>query len=460
MSDRPLVDADAFTDRFFDIETKLALFEDRAVGHAWWDVVRYDVYRAVYAEVAGMSAQVAPRRRLAARATGYLQRLGLRIRFAWRSRVRRYDTLVLRAPRQIRKGQPADLALDELIPLCAGPRLVIDTYPHLHHLSLARGHGATGPLPPVVDRLIDALQSSYGLRDDTTIALAELMRTRLHAFDASLRSYRRLLARIRPRLVLLVQNGMEKALFRAAHEAGIPVVEAQHGLIAHAHPGYSYPPSAKIPDRSTFPDLFLTFSDYWSHACHYPADRCEAVGNDAFYPAPLPAHEGLGDILVVSADIYHDVLVRWIRPTAEALPERTFLYKLHPNQHTAFASIRAAFADLPNIQVIDSTVRAPSLFPQTSHVVLVQSTVLQEAAQAGRMVCVLPEMNYRMHRDAFDLPLVRVTPSVDALREALQAPVPRDAPPVYFAPFDRERAQALLRACVTDGPAAGGRRGP
>lgn len=448
MKGAPAMDADAFTDRFLAIEERLALFQDRSIGYPWWDAVRYDVYRMAYAQVAGVPTASPHRPPLGRRCVGVARRTFKRLALHGAALGRRHDVLVLRAPRQMREGQPTDPALDGLVPHLQGRCLVVDTFPDYYHLPRPQPQRMPARHPAVLARLAQALQAELGVRSDAA-ALQALVAQRLQAFEWALGAYRKLLARVKPRLVLLVQNGLEKALFQAAHEAGIAVVEAQHGLIGHAHPAYSYPRSLRPGSLQTLPDLFLTFSEYWSRACHYPAGHCEAVGNDRFYVRPLPLPPpGAGAVMAISADIYHAVLSRWLRPAAAALPARRFIYKLHPNQHTGFAAIRDEFRDLPNVEVVDSSVAAPSLLPAVSHVVVVQSTVLQEALQAGRQVCVLPELNYRMHEADFHRPQVTVAADVQALIAALQAGVVQAERPVFFDPFNAARARELLGQCL------------
>lgn len=439
----PAMDADTFTDRFLAIEERLALFQDRSIGYLWWDAVRYDVYRMAYAQVAGVPTPSPHPPSLARRCVGVARRTFRRLALYGAALGRRHDVLVLRAPRQLRAGRPTDPALDGLLPHLEGRALVVDTFPDYYHLPRARPQRLPARHPAVLARVAQALQDELGVCGDAA-ALQALVAQRLQAFEWALAAYRRLLARVKPRLVLLVQNGMEKALFQAAHEAGIAVAEAQHGLIGHAHPGYSYPRSLRPGSLLTVPDLFLTFSDYWSRACHYPAQHCEAVGNDHFHVKPLPLPAGEGAVMAISADIYHAVLLRWLRPAAAALPARRFIYKLHPNQHTDFAAICQEFRDLPNVEVVDSSVSAPSLLPAVSHVVVVQSTVLQEALQAGRQVCVLPELNYRMHKADFHRPQITLTADVPALVAALQAPPAQGERPVFFDPFNADAARQLL----------------
>jgi hypothetical protein len=108
------------------------------------------------------------------------------------------------------------------------------------------------------------------------------------------------------------------------------------------------------------------------------------------------------------------------------------------------------FADLPNVQVVDSAVSAASLLPEVSHVVLVQSTTFFEALQAGRGVCVLPELNYHVHKEGFGWPRVCVPATRQELVALLQAPTSPSQPPRFFEAFDATYAAELLGQCLRD----------
>jgi hypothetical protein len=360
-----------------------------------------------------------------------------------RTRLFRYDVIVFRAPREIKKGRTLDPGMDDLVPLCPGRVLTINTYPHYYHLP-KRGRGREAKIGAALERLIGAVKSEFGCSWDE-LALRNLIERRLAYFESALNAYRRLFARVRPRLVIMTQNGMEKALFLAAHEAGICVVEGQHGLIGRSHPAYSYPSDIDYGDRGTFPSVFLAFSEYWIRSCFYPAGESISVGNDHFVIKVLPPSTDSGGIMFVSGDIYHDALRKWVTRLAAAIPERQIIYKLHPNQRQALGSIQQEFSPFKNIQVIGASVSARALLPRVAHVVLIQSTVALEALQAGRRVCILPLLHYRGHKDLFQLEAVTVTPSLDDLIGALNRPPDFAKSPSFFDPFDAAAAAKLLR---------------
>jgi hypothetical protein len=439
------VDLDELTERLFSIEKRVGLFADRSAGIPWWDAVRYRVNEFVYAALTGTPA-AAPQshRSLHARVLGWVKRASLAAALHFRIRWFKYDVLVLRAPRQMMNDKRLDSGIDDFVALCPGRVLTINTFPHYYHLPRRGSFRRHVNVGTALDRLIDALKSEFGGSLNES-ALRKMIAAHLADFVSDLAVYRKLLASLRPRFIIMTQNGIEKALFMAAHEAGIRVVEGQHGLISYSHAAYSYPRDADYGDRSTFPAVFLAFSEYWVRTCFYPAGRCVPIGNDHFALAALPPPTDAHGIMFVSGDLYHGVLVEWVTRLASAIPERKIIYKLHPNQQHAHRAIQQELASFKNIEVIDASLSARALLPRVAHVVLIQSTVALEALQTGRRVYILPLMHYQVHKDLFELQAVTVTPSVDHLIRALDTPRDLAAPPLFFDRFNVAAARELLR---------------
>ncbi len=436
------LDIDDFTRRWFAIETKLEIFADRSLGIPWWDAVRYRVNEFVHASLAAQAPQSVPPRPLPLRALGFARRAVLRTVLAARARLRNHDVLVLRAPRQLHEGVPFDPGLDDLRELSPGRKLTIDTYPYYYHLPRRGAFRREVEVGPPLEALLGALRAEFGPHWDET-ELRRLIARLLCDFFMDKAAYETLIARVRPKFILMTQNGLEKALFAAAHDANVPVIEAQHGLIGYSHAAYSYPLEAQYGDRCSFPSVFAAFSDYWLRSCHYPAGRCVALGNDRFVVSPVPVDHP-GDIMFISGDLYHDILVPWVGRLARAVPSRHLIYKLHPNQQVSYAAIRQELAEFENVEVVDGSVSARTLLHKVTHVILIQSTVALEALQMGRRVCVLPFMHYQVHEDLFGLPAVSVTPSMESLLEAVQRRPSPGAPPSFFDPLDAEAARRLL----------------
>jgi hypothetical protein len=167
------------------------------------------------------------------------------------------------------------------------------------------------------------------------------------------------------------------------------------------------------------------------------------LGNDRFVVEAAPV-DHLGDIMFISGDIYHAILIEWVEGLARAAPDRQLIYKLHPNQQTTHAAIRQELSGFSNVEVVDGSVSARTLLHRVTHVVLIQSTVALEALQMGRCVCVLPVMHYRVHEDLFGLRDVSVTPDMNSLLDAVQRWPGGSTPPSFFAPLDTDAARRLF----------------
>ena len=439
------VELDEFTGRMFSIERRLGLFADRVAGLPWWDAIRYDVYTSLYRDISALPGVKPDVRGLFSRLAGRLVRACLSALLQIKATFGRYDVLVLRAARQLKDGKRSDPAIDDFVSLCPGRLLTINTSPHYYHLSRGRlsSAQATG-VSARVEELIEALHSELGSSWDESRCRA-LIATGIAQFQAATLAYRKLFARVRPRLIIMTQNGMEKALFFAANEAGIRVIEGQHGLIGATHPAYAYPRDVDYRTSPTFPAVFLEFSSYWTRSCFYPAGRRVPIGNDQFAVSLPPPSKKLSAIMFIAGAPYHRAMVPWVTGLAAALPHRELIYKLHPSQRFATEAIMRELSPWRNIRVVGASLPARALLPEVSHVVVIQSTVALEALQAGRRVCILPLLEYRTHSDLFDSQEVVVTRDIEQLIAAANVAADDAHPPTFFAPFDAEAAMQLLR---------------
>jgi hypothetical protein len=425
-----------YTNKFFAIERELDLFSDRVDGNSWWDAVRYDVYHLVYYHVAGLH-QPLPAIPVHKRVIGYVARKALRASLYVKILFRKYDVVVFRCPRHQERGKSIDLVIDPVMAATQGRMLVINTYPFYYHRRIRRHEGAQIKRPPLLNALTRAIEREF----TTPPGLEDLVLDRIGSFTNSIDEYMRLFRLIAPRLVLMVQNGVEKGMFCAARSLGVPVIEVQHGLIQYVHAAYSYPPDLSYADLTSFPDHFFAFSQYWIDSCCYPALHHAIVGNDNYFVEQKPSQGD--DVLFVSGCVYDKVLRAWIKEVAARLPQRGFKYKLHPNQRDQEAEIRADLS-LPNIEVIGPLTKVRDLLPSTSVVVVIQSTVAHEALQAGKTLCILPLFDYQTHTDLFVLPQVFITPSEDELVQAIAAPRSQAAAAVFFNRFDHAKTRQLM----------------
>lgn len=443
-------DINAFMDRFHTVERQLGLFHDTIDGELWWDSVRFDVCYYLYGCLTGLPRCPAAAGQGRRRALGILRRAVSRRWLLVRARFMRNEVMVVRAPRNIVAGRLRDVVLDPILEavVTRGPR--IDTAPRRYHLPEPDPVRWPGSVPADLSELIRTLLDTFGVGTVHASELEEVIRRVRSDYSREVAGYRRLFAAARPKAVLLVRNGLEKALFHVAHEHGVPTVEVQHGLIGHGHPAYSYARDIDYSQQIGLPTMFMAFSDFWYQNCHYPVKQRAVIGANHFAAGIAPLLDPVGAVMVIAADAYHLELVEITRFAARALPDRKFIYKLHPNQKPEEYAARAAFCDLPNVEIGDPLTPAAQLIDEVSHIVAIQSTVVYEALQQGRHICILPRHDYHIHADIFDLRSVSIPQTNDALVDALKTPADmrRSEQPIFFEAFDADRARALLECLV------------
>jgi hypothetical protein len=422
---------------FHEFERDHDLFHDRVDGELWWDTVRYDVGRFIF-------DGIAPQEFRRSRKLGILRRWMLRKHLFIKAQIRKPDLLVFRTARTSINGHMHDLVLDPIVDLFTSPVLSIDTFARLYHLPDFNPSRWTGKVPGTLPDLIQTILGIFEIKADRAAALDTIIQRVRSEHECRVAGYHRLFNRIQPKAVLLVQNGIQKSLFHVANERGIPTIEAQHGLIGYGHMAYSYPRDVDYSRQTGMPSLFLTFSEFFQNNCHYPAGRKEVIGTDCFASGFAPMDRALGTIMVLSADIYHRKLLDLTRQIAARMPDRQFLYKLHPNQKEDEAFIRSSLADIPNITVGNPLTPASRLMENVSHLLAVQSTVVYEALQNGRRISIVPYHAYDIHSDIFGLPSVLVHESVDDIISSLEIPNTGAERPVFFEKFNPERAHKLI----------------
>lgn len=436
-----------FMTRFHALERDLALFDDAVDGELWWDSVRFGVCLFMYDCLTGLTYSSAHRPAGRSRALGQLRRTLQRRALLADAALRRRDLLVVRAPRSLVGGVRRDVVLDPMVELFPERARIIDTAPRRYHLP--EGEAETpGKTPPILEDVVAALFATFAIDPVHAAHLVAHIRALRARYESDVVGYHHLFDRARPHAVLMVQNGIEKALFHVANVRGVPIAEAQHGLIGFGHPNYSYARDIDYGRQTTLPTLFLTFSDFWSRAGHFPAARHEAIGTDHFAGGVASSRAGLGEVMVIAADIYHDELLALTLDLARRLPDRRLIYKLHPNQASHEPAIRAAFADRSNVAIGPASSPAARMMDDVTHVVAIQSTVVYEALQSGRRAVIVPRHDYQLHADLFDLPTVSTSADEADMAAALEIPTGVDPAPVFFERFDPARARAVLASLL------------
>lgn len=430
-----------FTEKFLQMEEALSLFAETVDGDSWWDIVRYDVFYRVYNTACGIDFSLAAHVPFRKRAFRFLESRSRALRLTSEMKTKSFENIVLRAPKRIAPDRSRDHILDDIVQQTPGRSLLVDTFPLYFHIRRSR-RGRYTQKGRGLALLSEYLQREFHVSFDVS-SMVDLMMSR---YVGQSEQYKKILDDVQPKRIIIVQNGIEKALFSVARKRSVPVIEAQHGYIGFVHPAYSYPAEMKPGSLSTLPSVFLTFSDHWARSCNYPVPCVESVGNRELCIRPSsPRAQGL---LVVSSDMHQAVLEPVVIDTARQCPDLTVKYKLHPNQFAQKEAIRMRFASEKNISVIADEKTLQQLFEECHHVLAIQSTGVYEALQAGRVVSLLASLDYETHADLFGLPNLRVVRDSSELVRGLTSSALQHDPsrsPKFFEDFDAARVAQLMK---------------
>ncbi|MEY8215028.1 MAG: hypothetical protein RPR97_11195 [Colwellia sp.] len=398
-----------FTQKFHQIEVETEAFEfkDQAGIH-YWDAVRSSVFQHIYkkvkadgsysseSEIKGSKLKrwIKPiiskcAKYLVIKYFKYSQRKVLFVKCSRTFVGERWQD-------NISSQISSSMLNDKLeIETCASRNSIIHTRYLFHYTSVA--------LPvctkQALKRFSEAVQQVFGAK----IELSDVVSENLSIFYTELDFYRSVFTKTKIAKVFLVQNGIQKGLFKAAIESNIEVNEFQHGYIGFAQPAYSYPNVSFHNDNLFLPYRLLTFSDFWQHGYYFPVKEFVVIGSSNH--KEITTVDKLSEyVLVVSANIYHDDLLHLTKKLSSDLSGVTFKYKLHPNQFHQINEIKDSFVGHKNIEVIGPELGISELLKYSLHVLCIQSTAVYEALQSGSFVYCYKRHNYNNHDNVIGSP--------------------------------------------------------
>lgn len=201
-------------------------------------------------------------------------------------------------------------------------------------------------------------------------------------------SFARVLDRVSPEVVFLdgAAYGNMAGQIAMMKDRGIKVVEPQHGWIGLSHPAYNFGRAMTEPAlKRTFPDVLLTFGDFWSSQIRFPAEVIP-VGKphiEEMAKGSLPLAERPEEVLVVSSVTDPDEMSDFTLALRDALPPTwTVAFRPHPSER---ADARTRYSRLvgANRVVFDHRSDVYESLREVRGVVGVASTVLYEALAFG-----------------------------------------------------------------------------
>jgi hypothetical protein len=179
-----------------------------------------------------------------------------------------------------------------------------------------------------------------------TAHLVQMLARKAAALPIQIRTYRRLLEAVAPRVLLVGCGcyGQSSALIATAKELGICTAEYQHGAVSAGHDGYNFAPALLEDEdyRKTLPDYFLSYGSWWTDQINAPI-KPVAIGNphrEAKIASIRDRRADTRDLLILSDGIEFELyleLALKIAPLARKLGLRIRL-RPHPLERTRISA--------------------------------------------------------------------------------------------------------------------------
>ena len=193
---------------------------------------------------------------------------------------------------------------------------------------------------------------------------------------------------------LFVVNAWKRALIAGAQEAGVWVVELQHGATSSIHPLLSWPGQEHV---AYLPNEFYQWGQYWSDCAQLPSDVVRTtIGapNAITNMRSRQLAKIANSVLVTSQAHATSSIVAFVKAAAQAHPTAVFTIKPHPQEDVQQIH-RLLTADQPsglmpsNVRVAEVGANTLELMARSQFVLGVYSTALFEATALGAKVGVL-----------------------------------------------------------------------
>ena len=348
-------------ERFEDIEKKLRLDEAIIQGVPWWDVLRYQLFYELLVEL-GVREELEKNETLTIKKFLFtkiftiINILKNFIKFftpkspLW---INKQSIIVLGHPRRkLEEGVYVDLYSDPFI----------DLFPKTINFSVIERSVDNSHLSPAKTKKLFYADSLYSLANIISkfqkfklnqidlLTISRLEKILYTEFSCSIDINKRVKKIIqhwlgiyplmqlffklkKPKLLFVVVSHTQEAIIAAAKSLGITTIELQHGSPARGKLNYDYTSGVT---KKSFPDLFLSFGDYWSSSCKFPMDKDKIIsfGNPYLYKKINSySHIAKEDRLVIISQGF-PILVEFAKDISEQFSKKIIVeYKPHPREH-------------------------------------------------------------------------------------------------------------------------------
>ncbi|MFL9481722.1 hypothetical protein ACI6Q2_03020 [Chitinophagaceae bacterium LWZ2-11] len=391
--------------KFFDFEKKNHLFDYKDENGVYiWDIIRYEVYIAYMWELDVKKREAVSIKEYLGKATYSLISL-IKLFFK-----KKNDNLFYIYSRDLSGEYFYDRNISHIIPFVKKEPIIIEfnyffRIKYFHQNFLFRPFSF---FKVVASPFINKKKDFGGLINLINKELQinwtnEVVESFVRDFKLEIKFYTWLLKQKKIKKIFVI--GRHKGMFHAAKQLNIPIIEFQHGIVDAGHLFYNYPELKDFNNKIYIPDLFVTFSPFWIKGINYPVKKVIPIGNDNLYVNDLlEESEPTNNILFISSIIFGKEIIPLVERYAKENEGIKIYLKLHPDQFFEVSGYQKIFKKYANIKVISKEYNTYQLIQKSRAVVAINSTVVYEALQAGKIVFLYKKMTYYRHEHIFNHP--------------------------------------------------------
>ncbi|MBU1014872.1 HAD-IIIA family hydrolase [Patescibacteria group bacterium] len=464
------------TERLFEIEEDLGLFERKIAGEAFWELVRSSTRRKILGETEIFSRKEAPGKR----ARGYFMRVALHV--AANTLLRnpflapRADILFfgMNRRRLQEDGLWHDIWCDPIIEQLEreGMRCAMLERPPfgrpvpkhvktrrlsyfdflelcfmlVRRLGLVRVR-LIEEERAFLSKLQERFKEEFGTCPNLQLQVTqELEKERILSW-----LYRALLWKVSPKAVVAVDLSAKRQLVKACRKAGISLIELQQGAINRYNLEYSYEGPRRKKER--VPDYFFAFGDFWTQqvAFSLPPERVLSVGFP-YYEQELARYKNVAkkkQILFLSNSMYGRDMSKFAAELVKELKEPWHVvYKLHPEEADGWQQRYPWLVDSGVEVMRDEKKPLYYLFAESQVQVGVSSTAVYEGLGFGLFTYLLPLAGIEEMERLLEGGYARLVSSSQEMRDLLatqESTHPSGASTEFFKRNSLERMVGLVK---------------
>ena len=425
--------------QFLDFEKENNLFDLKDTrGTYYWDIIRYDVFEALMPK----NKVFIPKKHNKKISNIFRQIMGF-IKLYFGHTSRKYLFYLCSRDRDIFRNHIDKNVFDSLKVLDNKNCLVIES-----HYNSKDSYF----LPQNIYYRFFYKQEFFDFNDVTKIVEQkygitsinnEFLNRILNKYYSDLFFFKKIIKNFNVKQIYVVQNGIQKGIFRAAKELGIKTFEYQHGIVTENHIAYNYPKIDFLEEQVSLPNIIFSYAPIWFQNNFLPNVNILSLGNSFLYKQLQQnvKKTPIRGIVVISADDIGKRLLEFLRneKLQKEIKNIPIYFKLHPNQFDQKHYYTEQLKNFNNIKVITDEFSVGELLENFDTLFTILSTAIYEALQSQRKVILLEDDLYNGDQKSFlEYSNFYIIKKVNDFISALNTEIVTDKNVTFFAPFDKE----------------------